>query len=186
MNLPAHKGDHMRLFFLLTFLIVSTQKSGAADGASTTSLRMEKPYALTIGIGAPMPSIGGLNFGYNIRDWVRPQIGYGEIEVTTGISFGETSINLERKKATTISAGADFMVPGWNLTPVAGLHVANLSMEGKGQLEVQGFKKSGTHVYSNIGLDWQAQSGFKIGGGYQVVLSGPSASGSYLNAGWSF
>lgn len=171
------------LSFLLSLFITDAK---AVDGTLESSFRVERPYGFTIGIANPLPSIGGLNAAYTVNDWSRLELGYGEVEVTTGITFDNNGIGLQRRKASTIAAGADFMMPGWNLTPVAGVHIAKVDMSGPGSVEIQGFKESGTHLYSTIGVDWQNKAGFKMGGGYQAVLSGPAVAGFYLNSGWFF
>jgi len=151
------------------------------EGRLTTKVsnRLAKKTGITTGFGSPFPSLLGLNVNYNVKDWLRANVGYGEISVST---FDSSA------KVTTLGAGADALVPGWNLSPIAGLRVSkvDVSSSGGASVSVQGVEESTTLLYAQAGLDWQAQGGFNIGAGQVVGLSGGEASGSYLNLGWYF
>jgi hypothetical protein len=152
---------------------------GTSSAEKPQSNRLANKTGITTGIGNPFPSIFGVNVSYNVLDYLRASIGFGEISVS-GI---DSSASVK-----TTGIGADVMVPGWNLSPTAGLHISkvDVSASGGGSLSIQGIEESTTLVYAQGGLDWQAQGGFNLGLGQTVGLSGGDASGSYFNIGWFF
>ncbi len=150
----------------------------AAEGESSSSIgfsnRMNNKVGVTIGVvGDPYPSILGVNGSYNVTDFLRGTLGYGEIEFL-GV------------KMTTIGAGATGFVPGWSITPIFGLHYSNISTEGDGEIEIQGYRGSGGLLYTALGFDWQAGGGFNLGMGYNIPLSGTGPGTFYAAAGWFF
>ena len=162
----------------------------AAENESTASAglsnRMNNKLGAFVGIvGDPYPSILGVNVGYNVTDFMRASLGYGSIEVTTGMSVNGSSVATTSTKVTSVGAGLTGFMPGWNLSPTAGLHITNVSTEGDGEIEVQGFQGNGTLLYGSLGLDWQAGSGFNLAAGYNVPF-GKGAGGLYASAGWFF
>ena len=157
---------------------------GGVSLQSAPSHRSLKKFGAYLGLGEPAPTVIGINIAYNLAEFVRLRAGYGSQTVATGINL--SGLNLMEASTSTIGMGARFFVPGWNLTPSAGLHWANVSYSGDGMTSVGGFTQSGSHIYSTIGVDWQAQSGFNAGLGYQFSFKSGGDSGLYLTAGWFF
>lgn len=166
---------------IFVLLLASIAKAETTQSLSTSmdSNRAGKKIGITTGFGNPFPSILGMNVNYNVTDWARATAGYGEISVSSGDS---------KASVTTLGAGADAFVPGWSLSPTAGLRISKVDVSNSGgaELEVQGVEKSTTLLYAQAGLDWQSQGGFNIGLGQVVGISGGKAAGSYLNLGWYF
>jgi hypothetical protein len=184
-------SKHTLLVLCLSYLFpfaTFAAETGVSAAEIPSMNRSSKKLGAYFGIQDPSPTVLGMNVAYNVTDFMRVSVGYGNIETTTGATItsdGTSTMVVTREaKATTIGAGARFMMPSRNLTPTAGLHVARIDYSGSGGLEVGGFKESGTHVYGSIGVDWQARSGFNAALGYNVSIS-PSGHGSvYANAGY--
>ena len=68
-------------------------------------------------------------------------------------------------KATTYDVGADYFFLQDRLRPLIGVHAATLNIEGDGEINLQGFTKSGVHAYSSLGIVWVAENGFQAGTG---------------------
>lgn len=175
---------------LATFAFATATSVFAMEaGTSLTSApsnRSAKKLGVYLGYGEPAPTVLGINVAYNLADFVRLRAGYGKLSSGTSVSVGGQTFDLGEASTTTLGAGARFSVPGWNLTPTAGIHFANVSYTGNGLTTVGGFNESGSHVYSTLGVDWQAQSGFNAGLGYQFSFKSGADNGLYLNAGWFF
>jgi hypothetical protein len=166
---------------LFCLLLVSTVAAQAEVSQTMsmagTSNRLSKKVGITTGFGSPFPSLLGLNLNYHVTDYMKATAGYGEISVS---SSDETA------KVSTIGAGADFFIPGWSLSPTAGVHVSkvDVSKTAGADLSIQGIDESATIAYAQAGLDWQSSGGFNIGLG--AVAGSGKASGSYMNLGWYF
>jgi hypothetical protein len=102
--------------------------------------------------GDPYPSKYGVNLAYNVYDFLR---------VTGGVGT-----DTEHVSVNSIGAGLKVMVPGLQLTPVAGLNFAFANVQGGQPVNVRGFNASGSHAYVNLGADWQTGIGVNIGAGY--------------------
>jgi hypothetical protein len=166
------------LWILILAVSFVTVAQAATSGESTatleTSNRMNKKIGVSVGIvGDPYPSIFGVNGSYNLTDFVRASLGYGEVEI-----FGNS--------LKTIGLGATAFVPGWSLTPTFGMHYSNITAEGDGELEIQGYKGSGNLAYTSLGFDWQAHNGFNISSGYNIPITGRGDGNVYASAGWFF
>ena len=74
------------------------------------------------------------------------------------------------------------------MSPVAGLSFAyvSVSQSGGSAVTVGNFGTSAAHVYGNIGVDWQAASGFNVGAGYNVSFKSGVGGLPYVNLGWYF
>lgn len=160
----------------------------SAMETSTTSIdsnRSGKKIGLYTGVlNEPSPSLLSLNAAYNVTDYMRATVGIGKISVS-GLSFDGSPA--PEASATTIGAGAKFMIPGWSLTPTAGVHAATLIYSGtEGMLSIGGFEKSGSHVYVSAGIDYQGANGFNFGVGINQSLRSGIGSSTYLNLGWFF
>ncbi|MGE3975491.1 MAG: hypothetical protein AB7F59_13280 [Bdellovibrionales bacterium] len=174
--------------FLFPFVIYLMATSALASGEISTDMpsnREAKKVGVGLSVGNPFPSLIGLNASYNMNDFLRARVGYGEIEATTGISSNGNTLVSKTTKVTTYGAGATAFVPGMSFSPIAGLAVSHVAFEGDGELEIQGVKKSGTLFYGSVGVDWLASSGFNAGLGYHIGIS--QAGGSmYADLGWFF
>lgn len=74
---------------------------------------------------------------------------------------------------------------------MVGLNFSSLSVKltGLGSalgLDVAGISASTGVVYTNLGLDWQAGSGFNIGFGYDIPFLKDAEGVPYINVGWFF
>ena len=152
---------------------VSTEEVGI------TSNRMLRKAGVYLGVlGDPFPTLLGVNLGYNLTDFMRATAGLGRVSATIGTA---------EASATTLGAGTRFFVPGWSLSPSAGVSFAyvSVSQSGGAAVTVGNFTKSQAHIYANIGVDWQAASGFNVGAGYNLSFMGVGGM-PYLNLGWYF
>ena len=152
---------------------VSTEEVGV------TSNRMLRKAGVYLGVlGDPFPTLLGVNLGYNLTDFMRATAGLGRVSATIGTA---------EASATTLGAGTRFFVPGWSLSPSAGVSFAyvSVSQSGGAAVTVGNFTKSQAHIYANIGVDWQAASGFNVGAGYNLSFMGVGGM-PYLNLGWYF
>lgn len=176
----------MKVLFVALAL---TATQAFAAGVSTTKIeashRAEKPWGLSLAIGNPHPALAGVVGSYNINDWSRAEIGYGSIKVTSGWSFDESGMHERTASADTLGAGYKIFMPGWNFSPTAGVHLAHLKYSGDGELEVQGYKKSGTYASASLGADWLSEGGYNVNFGTNIALGGGSG-GAYFGVGYYF
>ncbi len=147
------------------------------------SYRMARRAGMYVAYGDPYPTVLGVGVAYQLTDFLRAQAGFGKISVTNGITISASGITTQESSATTVGLGLKGMVPGWNFTPTVGLHFSHLSYSSSG-ISVGGFTESGSHVYTSLGFDWQAQGGFNLTGGYQLSFKSGIGGGLYLGAGW--
>lgn len=182
-------GKSLRMIAMTSALLVAIEASaapGAEVSADAPSNRVKNKLGAGLSIGEPFPTILGFNAGYNVTDYLRAQLGYGSVEVTTGISANSEGVQTSSTKATTVGAGLKGFMPGWNLSPTAGLHYSHTSFSGDGELEINGVKSGGSLIYSSLGVDWQAGNGFNLAAGYNLPLSGGSGGSFFASAGWFF
>lgn len=173
------------ILFAIAFLSFETN-GYSATGESTESVspRAKNKLGGYLSISEPSPTLVGLNVGYNVTDYLRASAGYGRLAVTSSLSIGsDGEITGTEASATTLGFGVRGFVPGWALSPTAGLHFAHVAYGGEG-LEVGGFKESGSHLYLTAGFDWQMDSGLNFGGGYRYSFKSGIGGGLYLSAGW--
>lgn len=176
--------------FDLVMIIVAIAAHGAVTGtaraaenvsktAVTASARTANPLGVYLGVGTPNPGILSLNVGYNLIDMMRVEAGYSSI--SAGIGAAEAS-------AKTLGFGVRGFMPGWSLTPTVGLHFANVSYSATPgmSLEVGGFTQSGSHLYSTLGIDYVANSGFHGGLGYSYSFKSGVGGSTYVQLGWFF
>ena len=169
---------------LMTLICITTQAM-ASDGELTSSLPNDNRTHTKFGtylsiLGDPAPTLVGINAAYNLTDFLRLHAGYGQVSVTDSVSLNGSQFTSSTASMTTLGGGALAMVPGWNLTPVAGLSYSHVFLSGSGIFSV-----SPDNVYATVGVDWQAHSGFNLGAGFNMALAGQS-SGGYVNLGWFF
>lgn len=164
---------------------VIAQQSVAIDGSA--SARLARKIGFYVGVvNEPAPSLLSVNAGYNVTDYLRLSAGLGRISssLSTTDSLGN-SASIEGS-ATTLGAGARFMVPGWSLTPTVGLHAAHVFYSGTPMITLGGFDQNGGHVYVSGGLDYQSKGGFNLGLGINKSFKSEIGNSAYLNMGWFF
>ncbi len=169
---------------LLWGLSALAQTSEVRTAAPSLDVREAHKIGVMVGLGAFYPSLLGLTFGYHLNKDVRLSLGYGEVEMTTGISVSNAGLKTKTIKATTYDLGADYFLMEDRLRPIIGVHAASLNIEGDGEINLQGFTKSGVHAYSSLGIDWVADNGFQIGTGMNVSFLGASGGSFYINSGY--
>lgn len=172
----------MRTRGLLGSLLVAILAIGViGENVQAQSNRSQKKLGLHIGLlGDPFPTLIGGNVNYNVMDWVRATVGYGSVTATVG--SGELT-------ASTFGAGARFMVPDWNFSPVVGISWATVSVTASDPTlvgDVGGFSASASHMYATFGIDWQTGGGFNLGAGYNLSLKSGVGGLPYVNLGWYF
>jgi hypothetical protein len=181
--------NRFRLAPVIALAIMATVQVNAAP-ETTVSTKAEAPQSnrqlkkigAYLGIGGdPAPTVVGLNAAYNITDYLRLHAGYGEVEVTSKISFTNTGITASTKKMTTLGAGALATVPGWSISPVAGLAYSHVFTSGDGEFDV-----ANNNVYGTVGVDYTNDAGMNIGVGYNLFLTEKAQSGAYVNLGYFF
>ena len=164
----------------------------ASAVAETGSVSMKAPendvrhYGVYVGLGNPYPTLLGINAAYNLDKNIRFSAGYGQIEVTSGISVNGSSVSESKTTASTYGVGGEYLFSDWTVRPLIGLHAGYLSVSGDGDISLNSMKKNSAFVYSNAGFDFMAQSGFEVGAGVQVALAGGSGAGVYVNSGYFF
>lgn len=159
-----------RIFGILFAAGVASSAALAIEGTSeSTSNRMNDRLGGYVSLfGDPYPATFGANVAYNVYDFLRVNGGVGT-DRTNNVS------------ATSFGIGAKAMVPGWPLTPIAGINWANTSVPNNSN--VRGIQ-SGNHFYANAGLDWQTTFGVNIGAGWNQPLVSNASGLVYLNAGF--
>jgi hypothetical protein len=172
-------------------LASDTPVEGTANSSAVEmkglSNRSANKLGIYLGVGEPAPTLAGVNVAYNVLDYLRLSAGYGKLTVTSGLAYnGNTGeLSTQESSITTMGVGARAFVPGWSLTPSAGVHFAHVSYTGNG-LAAHGFEESGSHVYSTLGLDWQAKSGFNASLGVAHSFKSDVGNSAYLTIGWFF
>lgn len=170
-------------FIVTTLMIAGQMASAASESSVSTSVKPVRKFGGTIGLGSPYPGLLGVNLSYNMNEDWRAIAGYSEIEVSSG--FGPYS---ETVKGTTVALGIQKAFTDWAVRPVAGLHAGYFKISGPegSELEISGFDKSTALAYSNLGIDWIANSGFNLGTGMNVAVAGGSGASFYANIGKFF
>lgn len=170
----------------LYFIALTLAASSFAVESISTRIETESKLGANVGLGDPFPGLIGLNLAYNLTEDIRITAGYAEVEVTTSISFTESGVASESIKAQTYGVGGQYLFTDWAVRPTAGLHAGYFSVSGEGEFSVNGFDKSTAHIYSNLGFDWIADSGFHAATGLNLAMIGGSGSGFYANLGYFF
>lgn len=166
----------MQKIWVVLSLLMSISTAVAAE-KSTMSVEEMKTSRSVNRIGAyfgvldPLPTLVSLNVGYNATDFLRVVAGAGKV------SFGTASVF-------TLGGGPRVMVPGWSLSPVAGISAAYVSVSG--DAGDNGFSASTVHIYGTLGLDWQTSGGFNMGVGYNVAFRSGVGGLPYLHLGHYF
>lgn len=156
---------------------------GTSSYTTEMSARSERKLGASLGLGDPSPAVLGINVHYNVTDYLRASLGYGNMTMTTGLSLSSSGLSTTESSMTTIGGGLRAMMPGWVVTPTAGLHFAMVNVSGG---TINGFSGSGSHVYGALGVDYQAKSGFNASLGLSQSFRAGAGNGFYLNLGWFF
>lgn len=160
----------------------SSPKNESSSEVKLESSRMDKRFGAYVGIlGDPHPTLFGVNLAYNVLDYLRASVGYGQITVTT-LSLDDSGFGTAEESMTTIGAAAKFLVPGWNLTPTATLGYSHVFMS-------EGFESidyDSDNLYVGLGGDWQTTGGFNLGAGFNVSITGSAPLAPYINLGMFF
>jgi len=122
---------------------------GTSVHSADLSARSERKLGVSLGLGDPSPAVLGINVHYNVADFLRASLGYGNMTMTTGLSLSGSGLATSESSMTTIGGGLRAMMPGWSLTPTAGLHFAMVNVSGGA---INGFSGSGSHVYGSLGV----------------------------------
>lgn len=172
---------------LILILFTGMQNAWAAtEEVRTESPKVERQWGGYVGLGNPYPTLLGLNLAWNATPHIRATAGYGEIEVTTSVSFSSSGFVEEKTKAQTYAVGADYLFMDGSLRPLIGAKVGYFDISGKGEFEVQGIDKSTGLLYGNLGVDWIASSGLNVGAGFNVSVLGGSGANFYANLGYFY
>jgi hypothetical protein len=167
----------LRVLGILTALLLTESVAYAAETSTAKvegSNRVKNKLGSYLAISEPAPTAIGVNLAYNVTDFLKASVGYGNISVSLG-SY--------EASASTFGFGVRGMIPNWDFTPTLGIHYGHVSYAGQG-LEVGGFTESGGHIYASLGFDWQTATGFNLNGGYRQSFKSGIGGGIYLGAGW--
>jgi hypothetical protein len=179
------KKSHITQAIVALTLLTSSAALATTTSETQVDLsnRSEKKIGAYLGIlGDPHPSIVGFNVAYNALDFMRVSVGYGQI-TESSLSFTNQGLTTTESKMTTIGTAVKAFVPGWNLTPTAGLGYSHVSVSNNLSF-AKDYKSN--NLYFNIGGDWQAASGLNAGIGLNVSINGAAPTAPYLNLGYFF
>lgn len=171
----------------IAILMGTLSATAFAEGTITAKVpTATKKWGTFVGIGDPFPGLIGLNGAYQVTPDLRVTAGYAEVEVTSSLSFDSSGVHEDKLKAQTYAVGAQYAFTNWAFRPNVGAHLGYFHVSGKGDFDLNGFKKSTMHAYTNAGFDYVSQSGFQAGLGMNLALINASGSGFYANLGWFF
>jgi len=159
------------------FLLVVFFSTNTYAAQSTTEIevshRMDKRIGVTIqSYSHPIPHSAGIGVHYNITDYLR-----GDFSYSPAASSGSGLSQI-------FMIGPSLLIPAWDITPTIGLRWATTFGDGWEGSDVMGV--DGKHLMSVIGLDWQAEVGLNLSGGYYIPLQGEGKFAPYFQAGWFF
>ncbi len=171
---------------ILSTLSFSPRAFATSEGTSTTSVelshRSDKKMGAYLGLlGDPHPTVLGINVAYNALDFMRASIGFGQVSVSSLSVDGNGNFGTEETSMTTVGVGTRFFVPGWSLTPTAGLGYSHVFLSSN---TVSSSDYKANNIYLNAGFDWQAASGFNFGAGMNVSVNDGAPSAPYINLGY--
>ncbi len=164
-------------YFTHLSLMIALLAAILATPAHAESNRMKRKAGAFAAVNQPNPGILGLNVAYHFADVLRADAGYASMSSSLGTSESSTS---------TLGFGINAYVPDWSLSPTVGLHFATVSYSGNNAIEVGGFTSNGSHLYASLGVDWQAESGFHAGLGYNLSFKSGIGGSGYVALGWFF
>lgn len=178
----SRSGNTSRLVGAVWAVALAIAAAGASGEAhAVEGNRASHRFGVFLGVDNPYPTLVGGNVGFHLFDWLRASGGYGKIEATL---FGNTI------SASTLGGLVNVFVPGWGFSPTAGLGYskvdATITGTASANLDVAGFRGSGSHVFMSVGLDWVAQNGFYVATGVHVSTKADVDALPYFNIGWFF
>lgn len=177
-------------FVLFTVLSTSAQAAEPSKNLSVSSASASAPAnnreARRLGaylgiLGDPHPTGIGVNLAYNVLRFMRASVGFGKVSTGASISVDGSGASVSEESQTTIGFATKFMMPDWNLTPAVTLGYSHVSVSD-GMLVVSDYKSN--NIYTGIGADWQAESGFNLGAGLNISLNGGAPTAPYINVGY--
>lgn len=176
------------LAFMAMLINVTIAQASPVNGSTSAKAETRSIPKIGVGlsIGNPYPSILGLSGSVQITDDLRARVGYGEVEVTSSISFSDEGVSSQSIKAQSYSAGAEYFFLPTKVRGVVGAHLGYFNVSGEGSFSMQGMSETSAFMYSNLGFDWLSSSGFNVGAGFNLAYLGASGAGFYLNSGWFF
>ena len=159
--------------------------------SSLGSSRIERRAGVTFGVNDPSPAMYGFNIHYNFTDYMQLQFGAGfgtdgvsesvveeiSTSLVTAMFYVMTLTLIEWDKIRdfvkdedetlvktifTWGGGLNFFVPGWNISPMAG--VAYAGWEAKNS--PFGLSNRDRHVFYKLGVDWQTAIGIRLSAGW--------------------
>jgi len=165
------------LFFTVLFSSTTLQ---AAE-----SNRTQNDLGFYVGLlGDPFPSLMGINLGYHPTEFLRLTAGYGRSDFL--FVLGDADLQ-------SYGAGVKFMLPKWNFSPVVALNYTyfKIDLDSFLGIDLTTSASAGVSVVSaGIGFDWVTGSGFNLGFGVNIGVSGIESTSTpiipYLNIGWFF
>lgn len=159
-----------------------TSQAEESVSAKATNNRELRRLGAYVGIlGDPHPTGIGLNIAYNVLKFMRASIGFGKVS-TASVSLDGSGIAAVEESQTTIGFATKWMMPDWNLTPAVTLGYSHVSLSDG--MVFADYKAS--NIYTGLGVDWQAESGFNLGAGLNLSLNGGAPTAPYINVGMFF
>ncbi|MBS1958221.1 MAG: hypothetical protein JST80_01990 [Bdellovibrionales bacterium] len=122
----------------------------------------------------PFPSFLGLNLNYNLIDFMRLSVGFGNI------SYSDTTLNIS---ATTVGGDVKLFIPRTSISPFGSIGYTLISgtRTGTGKISTLGNVTPGQSVVTfGAGLDYQSRSGFNIG----IEFKANSGDSSFIPGGY--
>jgi hypothetical protein len=174
----------MKLLICLT-MIIASQFTHATEVSSMPAPREARKIGAYASIGTPFPILTGLNMAYNVNKDTRVFLGYGEATVATSISMSSAGTSVNESKMNVIGLGGNYFMTDWSFRPTVGGTISQVSFSGDGDMSMNGIDKAGTVLSAQLGFDWQGESGYEFGIGYQLGLNVASSS-LYINTGYFF
>lgn len=165
-----------RLFASLTLFVICVAPAFAAESIVDTTVGSPRARAhtgLILGLNDPVPAVFGASIAYNLFDFARLQAGIGRFN--SDYNYGGTTITT---KSFTYAFGARFFLPGWQLTPMAGVSWATIQTEG--------FPNDDHHTSVSVGVDWQMPMGLDLAAGYNQSFEKAIGGLPFVNVGWFF
>lgn len=178
---------------VLSALIALSHSSAQAEplhaGQSSSAFAGENRIAHRLGayvgiLGDPHPTVAGINFAYNVNEFMRASVGFGKVSVSSGVtvSGGGFSISTEDQSMTTLGAAVKFLMPNWNLSPAVTVGYSHVSIDEG--IQLADYKTN--NIYLGLGADWQAENGFNFGAGMNLSMNSAAPSAPYINVGMFF
>jgi len=179
------KPSYIVNILLLAGLLVSGRTLAAPSQSmideDMMSTRAKQPFGAYLSIlGDPHPTLAGANVAYNAFDFLRATAGLGRVSMSVSVPDASGDfIEEEVASVTSLGVSTKFFVPGWNFSPTIGLGYTHVFFSNVDVASI-----GSDNLYTNVGVDWQTESGFYVGAGMNVSLTGSAPTAPYLNLGW--